>query len=313
MSLPLVIVNPASAGGATGDSWPRLASDLRTHFGPFSCEFTTRSGDAEELAASEARRGRRLVIACGGDGTINEVANGILSSGIDCELGILPSGTGGDFQRTLAAPARARDTARKLREGKSRRIDAGLVKFYGTSGESQSRYFLNVASFGMGGKVIKRVKENAWLSGAGRALGGRIPFAAAALSTAIEFTNPQVLIQLDDAEEFRLTIRNFCVANGRYFGGGMKVAPKAKLDDGLFDAVAIGDLGALTVLSNAYRVYLGTHLGMRDVHSARVTTVTARSASGGELIELELDGEVVGRLPARFEIQPGRLKLRSFT
>ncbi|HEX9917563.1 MAG TPA: acylglycerol kinase family protein, partial [Pyrinomonadaceae bacterium] len=98
-SLPLVIVNPASAGGATGRAWPRLASDLRAHFGAFNCTFTERAGDAAVIARREARAGRNLIIACGGDGTISEVANGILESGADAELGMLPSGTGGDFRR----------------------------------------------------------------------------------------------------------------------------------------------------------------------------------------------------------------------
>ena len=99
--LPLVIVNPASAGNATRDAWPGLASDLRTHFGPFNCAFTKQPGDGRRVALSEAGKGRRLIIACGGDGTVSEVANGILESGEDAELGLLPSGTGGDFRRTL--------------------------------------------------------------------------------------------------------------------------------------------------------------------------------------------------------------------
>ena len=100
-SLPLVIVNPKSASGATHEKWSRLASDLRSHFGAFNVEFTKGPGDAIDLAERAARLGRRFIIACGGDGTINEVANGILQSGEDVELGVLPSGTGGDFRRTL--------------------------------------------------------------------------------------------------------------------------------------------------------------------------------------------------------------------
>src|SRR6202171_3118751 len=101
MPLPLVIVNPESAGGATRAAWPRIASDLRSQFGPFSIAFTERPGQGIELAAEAARKGVKLIIACGGDGTISEVANGILQSATGAELGILPSGTGGDFRRTL--------------------------------------------------------------------------------------------------------------------------------------------------------------------------------------------------------------------
>src|SRR3954454_20410593 len=96
-SLPLVIINPASAAGATGRAWPKVASELAAQFGSFQPVFTSKPAEAIELAADAARKGTKLIIACGGDGTISEVANGILASGHDAELGILPSGTGGDF------------------------------------------------------------------------------------------------------------------------------------------------------------------------------------------------------------------------
>src|SRR5947209_2281124 len=162
--LPLIIVNPASAGGATGAAWPGLASEVRRHFGPFEVAFTRRGGEAEEIAEREARAGRALVVACGGDGTINEVVNGILRAGARAELGVLPSGTGSDFRRTLKIPTRAADAARHLRDGETRVLDAGRVHFTSEGGEEETRFFLNVASFGMGGDVIRRVKERAGLS-----------------------------------------------------------------------------------------------------------------------------------------------------
>src|SRR2546423_14256978 len=103
-SLPLIIVNPASAGGATGDAWPGVASAVRRHFGPFNVAFTRRGGEAVEIAEREARAGRRLVIACGGDGTISEVADGILRADSVAEVGGLPGGTGGDFRRPPEVP-----------------------------------------------------------------------------------------------------------------------------------------------------------------------------------------------------------------
>ena len=111
-TLPLIIVNPASAGGATGDAWPGVASDVRRHFGPFEVAFTRAGGEAADIAERESRAGRRFVIACGGDGTVSEVANGILRAGAGAELGLLPSGTGGDFRRTIGIPARTADASR---------------------------------------------------------------------------------------------------------------------------------------------------------------------------------------------------------
>lgn len=312
-SLPLVIVNPASAGGATGRAWPATASEVRALFGAFGCIFTERPGDATVIAEREARAGRELIVACGGDGTISEVANGILLSGVDAELGVLPSGTGGDFRRTLGLPTDARGAARKLKEGSARRIDAGLVTFANESGETESRHFVNVASFGMGAEVVGRVNEknrsakSAAMNALG--LGGRAAYAAAALRTTLTYANPTVELSLDEGESFRLVVTMLCVANARYFGGGMKIAPSAKLDDGLFDVVAVGDLSAPAVIANAYRLYLGTHLRMREVRHAHAKKITAR-AVGDEPVALEIDGDLAGRLPATFEILPNALRVR---
>ncbi len=313
-SLPLVIVNPASAGGATGEKWPGTASALRTHFGAFSCAFTEKSGDGQVIAARGARAGRRFIIACGGDGTISEVANGILESGADVELGVLPSGTGGDFRRTLRIPARAGDAALALRMGVTRTIDVGRVTYINNEGITATRFFLNVASFGMGGVVIERVKEKSvpWLpANAAKFVGGSGAFAAAALHTALTFTKPTVTLRLDDKPEFHLQVANLCVANAQYFGGGMHIAPQAKVNDGQLDIVAVGNLSALSIFANSYRLYLGTHLGMQQVHHARGTRLSARPERGDPpAARLEVDGELVGRLPASFEVVPAALRVR---
>src|SRR5205085_5235917 len=225
-------------------------------------------------------------------------------------LGVLPSGTGGDFRRTLKMPTRASDAARRLREGLTRTLDAGRVTFLDESGEEEARFFVNVASFGMGGDVIRRVKEGGALGPvASRLVGGKLSFASAVLQAGLAFEKPTVRVTLDGGRESQLTVTNFCVANARYFGGGMKIAPSAVLDDGLFDVVAVGDMSALAVLANSYRVYLGTHLGMQEVQHGRARRVEARPASD-DVVKLETDGELVGRLPATFEILPGALRVR---
>jgi diacylglycerol kinase (ATP) len=312
-SLPLVIVNPASAGGATGRAWPRLASDLRAHFGAFNCAFTERAGDASVIAGREAASGRRLIVACGGDGTISEVANGILESGADAELGILPSGTGGDFRRTLDVPKRGRDAAAALAGGRSRRVDVGLVEYQAGAGVRGRRYFLNVASCGMGGEVIRRVEENSggWLASASRRVaGGQAAYALASLQAAAAFARPMLRIRLDERPEFRLAVVNLCIANARYFGGGMKIAPEAKLDDALLDVVAVGDLDTLKILTNVYRLYLGTHLGMREVRHAHARRIEVSADRPDEQVLIEIDGELSGALPATFEILPRALRIR---
>jgi len=313
MTLPLVIINPESAGGATRKAWPGIASELATHFGAFTPKFTSHAGEGIELAAAAARKGTKLIIACGGDGTISEVANGILISGSDAELGILPSGTGGDFRKTIGIPARARDAATILRDGHTRQIDVGRVTFLSGDGAHDSRFFLGVASFGMSADVIARVKAGSpdWLpSNAPRWLSGRVSFGVAMAKSALKTEPTRVIVQLDDEAARRLTVANLCIANARFFGGGMKIAPHAKLADGLFDVVSIGNLGAPRILTNAPRLYLGAHLGMSEVGHTLAKKIIARPLDRGQRIEIEIDGELPGYLPATFQIIPGALRVR---
>ncbi len=311
--LPLVLVNPTSAGGATGAAWARTASDLRAHFGAFNCAFTRQQGDGRKFAFEAARAGRKLIIACGGDGTISEVANGIIESGCEAELGILPSGTGGDFRRTLNIPTRTADAARSLREGATRKIDVVRVTHRDHEDEEVVRYSINVASFGMSERVVERVKRkgSAWV-GANNSplLGGQASFADAALRAALVFEKPTVRVAIDEQRERQLTLTSLCIANARYFGGGMKIAPEAKLTDGLLDVIHIGDLSKITILANAYRLYLGTHLGMQQVHHTRARRITARAADATVKVKIEVDGESIGSLPATFEIVPQVLRIR---
>jgi YegS/Rv2252/BmrU family lipid kinase len=313
MTLPCVIANPSAASGSTEKAWPGIASELRSHFGPYQVKFTEKRGDALTLALESARQGVRLIIACGGDGTISEVANGILDSGLDAELGILPSGTGGDFRRTLGIPNRTRDAAQILRNGKSKLIDVGRVTFVSHNGEQTSRHFLGVASFGMSAEVVERVKHGRsdWLpKNAPRWLSGRVSFAVSMLQTAAQTSAARVIVQVDDRQERYLTVTNLCVANARYFGGGMKIAPDAKLNDGRFDVVSIGDIGKLKILTNAPRLYAGSHLSMENVDHVLARKIVARPDSKEREVLLEIDGELPGRLPATFQIVPSALRVR---
>jgi diacylglycerol kinase family enzyme len=117
-------------------------------------------------------------------------------------------------------------------------------------------------------------------------------------------------MQLDDAHDRQLTVSNLCIANARYFGGGMKIAPDAKLTDGKFDVVSLGDLSAMKLFTSAPRVYLGSHLSMPEVSHALARKVTVRPADRSKEVALEIDGELPGRLPAAFQIIPEALRVR---
>lgn len=309
--LPLVIVNPKSASGATRENWSSIASDLRTHFGAFQVAFTKGPGDGIELARRSAQDGRKLIIACGGDGTINEIANGILTSDTDCELGIFPSGTGGDFRRTLNIPSERREAARALREGTTRSIDVGKITYHDHTGETVSRYFLNVSSFGLAASIIERVKGSTsldWLPV--DSVRGRASFALSTLQEVVGLGTTNVRVKIDDDDETPLTTVNFCVANARYFGGGMMIAPEAKIADGFLDVINIGDIKTAKILLRAYTLYRGTHLALQEVKDRRAKRVEARPFSSGEEVHIEVDGELLGKLPAVYEVVPEALRIR---
>ncbi|MGI9056335.1 MAG: diacylglycerol/lipid kinase family protein [Pyrinomonadaceae bacterium] len=308
--LPLVIVNPKSAGGSTKDSWANKASDLRAHFGAFQVAFTKKAGDGIELAKRHSENGRRFIIACGGDGTINEVANGILQSGKVVEMGILPSGTGGDFRKTLNIPQETREAARVLQTGETKQIDVGRVTFQNFENETVSRYFLNVASFGLSAAINEKVKEKdyfKWLPI--DAIRGKAKYALSTLEKVLVTDYLTVRVKIDDTEEKHLNTLNFCVCNARYFGGGMKIAPNAKLADGFFDVVNIGDIKTLKILFNAHTLYRGTHLNLTEVKSSLAKKVEI-SPLNDQDIHIETDGELPGKLPAVFEIVPHALRVR---
>ena len=310
-SLPLLIVNPKSASGATRDKWSQTASDFRAHFGPFAVAFTKAPGDGMDIAQRAANAGRKFIIACGGDGTINEVANGILRSGEDVELGILSSGTGGDLRRSLGLPHTNREAAFALRDGETRNIDAGKVAFHDHDGNEASRYFLNVSSAGLAAKIVKQVKSTKvfdWLPI--ESIRGKANFAASTLKQVADLSPAMVRVRFDHGEEHALQTIAFCVANAQYFGGGMMIAPDAKMSDGLLDVVNIGDISTLKILLNGYSLYRGTHTALAEVKSTKAKRIEISAADPAEHILIETDGELPGRLPAVYEIVPNALRVR---
>jgi diacylglycerol kinase family enzyme len=190
----------------------------------------------------------------------------------------------------------------------------GRVSFIDHNGAEAMRYFLGVASCGMSTKVIERVKAGApdWLPvNTPKWLGGRISFGVSMLQTALRNQATRLVVQLDDAHERNLVVANLCIANARYFGGGMKIAPEAKLTDGKFDVIGIGDLGAVKIFTSAPRVYRGSHLSMPEVSHALARKVSVRPPDRTLEVSLEIDGELPGRLPATFQIIPEALRVRS--
>ncbi|MGE5185582.1 MAG: diacylglycerol/lipid kinase family protein, partial [Acidobacteriota bacterium] len=296
----VVIVNPQSQGGKLGKRWTELADTLGRAF-PFDEAMTQAPGDATRLAREALRGGAERIVAIGGDGTINEVLNGFFEDGQpvapEASLGLIPYGTGGDFRRTLGLPVAIADAAAVIAANKRRKIDVGLLDLMSRDGKPVRRMFANIASFGVSGVVDRLVNES------GKKL-GRLSFAVATARATWSYKNQRVELVFDGKDRVELTINTVAVANGRYFGGAMMVAPNAEVDDGKFDVVALGDFNFGDLLKSGRRLYKGTHLSMDKVTTRHARIVEARAVDAGATVELDVDGECLGKLPARFELLP---------
>jgi YegS/Rv2252/BmrU family lipid kinase len=295
----VVIVNPASANGSTGRRWPRHKSLLEKILPSFEAWQTTHPGHALELAQQALDSGYRTIAIHGGDGTINEIINGLLSKNESAfQLALLPSGTGADLVRTLGVSHALAKAARQARDHSSYPIDIGQVQFIDLEGRPSQRYFINVTDVGFGGDLVRYVNSRSkWL-------GGRLSFLQGLLVTLFRYQNKRIDLILDGQEPFGVRASSIVIANGQYFGGGMWVAPEARLNDGLFEVVVIGDVSKMEVLSNIKRLYRGTLAEHPKIKVIKAKTIELTSE---EEVLIDLDGELVGRLPARFEILPQKL------
>ncbi len=304
-SRTVVVVNPNSQGGNVGKRWPHLADQIRREV-PFEEAMTKGPGDATRLAREALRAGATRVVALGGDGTINEVVNGFFDDGKpvspDAALGYLPQGTGGDFRKSIGVPKDFAEAVACLARDHRRRIDVGRLDFT-TDGGTGVRMFANIASFGMSAMVDHAVNDS-------KKRFGSLSFFWATTKTTFRYKNQRVRLRFDDDKDaVDLTINTVAVANGRYFGGGMMIAPDAELDDGLFDVVAMGDLGLRELVMNSRRVYKGSHLTLDKVSVRRAKVVRAEPGDGGSRVELDVDGETPGMLPATFTVVPRALEV----
>jgi diacylglycerol kinase (ATP) len=237
-------------------------------------------------------------VAVGGDGTVNEVVNGIAGTG--AELATIPIGTGMDFGRTYGIPTKFDDAVRVARDGAVRTIDAGRVAYRAWSGAPETRLFANVGSVGMSGAVAQRA------NGMSKALGGRMTFFYALTRVFLEWQNTDVTVRLDGAERHG-RMHDVVIANGVWHGGGMMLAPDARPDDGVFDVVLIGDVSKLDFLTTAPKIYKGRHVAHPKVEVLRSSRV---EVDAGEHLPIEVEGEQVGTTPATFEVVPNALRLR---
>lgn len=299
-----VVVNPASAGGRTLRHWPGSADLMRALGVDFEVHFTTAPGDATSAVRAALRDGARRIVSVGGDGTLNEVVNGFFGEagellGDDPVLGVVPSGTGSDFRRTAGIPAAPAGAVRLLAGGHTRRIDAGRMDF----DDGTRRYFVNIADCGIAGEIVARVNRNRYKGGGAR---GSAVFLWETLATLLRYGSRDVRVVVDD-EELERSVQSVVVANGRFFGGGMRIAPHAQLDDGLFDVVILGALSRVRSMTSMPAVYRGSHISRPSVEVRRGRTI--RIEHRGLPLLFDVEGEQLGCTPATIFCLPGAIRL----
>lgn len=300
------VVNPNSANGRTGRVWPEIKSLAEKTLGEIGFGMTEGPWHAPELTRRAIKDGYEMIVSLGGDGTNNEVTNGFFEDGSpvnpEAVLAVVCSGTGSDFIRTIGVPRDFRESVPLLAGRNSRPIDVGRMTLRDHQGRDVPRYFINIASFGVGGEVDDRVNRTT------KVFGGKVSFLIGSLRGSLAYTNKPVTIRLDDGEPMERTVFNVAVANGRFFGAGMQTAPEAVVDDGRFDVVVMGDFSLLEQLRLSRLIYGGEHMKMAKVEGFRARKV---SADSDERVLLDVDGEQPGMLPATFEIVPGAIRLKS--
>jgi diacylglycerol kinase (ATP) len=297
------VVNRVAAGGKTATVWPAIEQQLRSLDLTFDYRFTDAPNHATTLAREAVKQGYETVVAVGGDGTANEVVNGLIAPGANkagADLGVIITGRGSDLARTIGVPSNHTEACARLAGERTMTVDLGLVTFH-QEGEQRQRYFINVGGGGFDAEVAYRANR------APNFMGGTIPYLTSLVTTLLSYRNKSVELILDDQEPIRKVVNSVVVANCQYFGGGMKVAPEADPNDGLFDVIVIGDIDKVEFLMTVPKVYDGTHITHPQVDSYRAKRVVVRSEQD---LLLQVEGEVCGHTPLTFEIIPSALQIR---
>jgi YegS/Rv2252/BmrU family lipid kinase len=303
-----VIVNPTAGSGSAQRRMPEILAAL-ARSGLEGQVFETKGpGHARELLDRARDLGLECVAVVGGDGTLNEVSQAYLDAdgqprpGPD--LALIPSGTGGDFRRTFGLGTSIDEAVTRLATSAPRPVDLGIVELIAPDGRRIVRAFLNIMSFGLGGLTDRLVSQSP------KFLGGKATFLIGAVRGILAYRNAPVRVRIDGQVKLEAPILNVALANGQYFGGGMKVAPDADPSDGLLDVVAMVDFTRAQGIALAQHIYRGTHLGRPGVSLERGAVVEAEPLVPGAEVLIDLDGETPGRLPLRARLAKGAVKIR---
>jgi YegS/Rv2252/BmrU family lipid kinase len=300
-----LVVNPQSANGETGRRWVELSAKIGAALGEFGHAFTRGPMDAAVQARKALEAGYECIVAVGGDGTVNEVVNGFFSDGValnpKAALGVLPRGTGGDFKRTFGWDNTLEGALARLRTDRTEPFDVGLLEYLGHDGAKAKRYFANICSFGASGLVDQEVNKSS------KALGGKLSFMLGSVKALMKYSDRTVHFSLDGGREQQLQVTTFSVANGKYFGGGMKVAPEASTSDGQFDVTVWTGYGLMDFALKSKAIYDGSHTKFPGTRQFKCRSMSARGE--GEVL-LDVDGEQPGKLPCTMTVLPSAIRVK---
>jgi diacylglycerol kinase (ATP) len=312
MPPPLLIVNPRSGSRGAASELPHVLKRVEEVLGDVVIRYTAERGHARDLALEGAREGHSLIIAVGGDGTFSEVANGVLEYGGETapSLGIIDLGTGGDFRRSLGIADGLDGCLEALCSGDTRLIDVGRASFRNREGQSETHHFINVLSAGLGGLVDRYIERMPSF------LGGKVGYYLAALGAVARSKERPLRARVTwegTTRDAVIPAYVVAVCNGRWFGGGMDVAPMALLDDGRFEVITITARSKPYLADRVRSVYTGRHLLEPTVHHFPCTAIELSLAdtTAERHFLLDVDGEALGSLPLKVELLRERLAVRA--
>ena len=294
----LFIINPTAAHGKARARWAQLEGILRGAGLHFDVVLTQHVGHATALASQAAQQGHETVACMGGDGTVNEVLNGLMTHKTQPTLAVIPCGTGSDFAHVLKLPHAPQDVLALLQRGTTQAVDVGVVTCM-NAGQTVQRYFINIAGVGFDAEVSAQMNQSSKRDGS-------LAYFANVFKVLGRYKNKRATVILKNgAHEQRVEgmFNAIVIANGQYFGGGMWVAPHASLEDGLLDVILIGDVSRLEFVAAFPRIYRGSHLSHPKVSAFQASEIRIEPHPQTPAL-LQAEGELIGTAPATVKLLP---------